>query len=90
MYVCQVTIILENVSGYVPAVVFPKLIDSTFTAIIDAYKRKDNIVLKQVVEFFMEYIKTNSAHLSGFDKYGQRLESMLEVSQLIINTVINL
>uniref|UniRef100_A0AAR5PBZ4 Protein CIP2A n=1 Tax=Dendroctonus ponderosae TaxID=77166 RepID=A0AAR5PBZ4_DENPD len=82
LYVCEMALILEDISGYIPGVLFPKLIDNTFMACIETYRKRDNLVFKQVIEFFMVFAKNNPAMtsaLAAYDKYGERVGSILEV-----------
>ncbi|KAH1026073.1 uncharacterized protein LOC109536708 isoform X2 [Dendroctonus ponderosae] len=82
LYVCEMALILEDISGYIPGVLFPKLIDNTFMACIETYRKRDNLVFKQVIEFFMVFAKNNPAMtsaLAAYDKYGERVGSILEL-----------
>ncbi|KAL1518349.1 hypothetical protein ABEB36_001986 [Hypothenemus hampei] len=73
-YVCFIIIILENVSGDIPPVIFPKLIESTFVAVIEAFQKNDSVVLKQIVEYFIKYPVLSI----DFDKYQEQVEIILE------------
>lgn len=80
VYVCQMMIILENISCYVPTEVLPKLIDSTFIAIIEAYRKRDSILLKQIVEFFTDNLKNNcNNQFNCYNMYGERVGNILEI-----------
>ncbi|XP_066261509.1 protein CIP2A-like [Euwallacea similis] len=79
VYVNVLTIILENISEYMPAVIYPQLTDNMFTAVKEEYRKKDSLVLKQIIEFFIECVKNNLSLLSGYDKYGEQVESILDI-----------
>lgn len=74
------TIILENVCGYIPVVVVSTLIHNVCAAVLEAYRRKDGLILRQIVEFFIEWVKSSSSVLTGYNKYREQVESMLQVS----------
>lgn len=79
------TIILENVCGYIPVVVVSTLIHNVCAAVLEAYRRKDGLILRQIVEFFIEWIKSSSSVLTGYNKYREQVESMLQVSLYFYN-----
>ncbi|XP_066159271.1 protein CIP2A-like [Euwallacea fornicatus] len=79
VYVNVLTIILENISEYMPAVIYPQLTDNTFTAVKEEYRKNNSLVLKQIIEFFIECVKSNLNLLSGYDKYGEQVESILDI-----------
>ncbi|CAG9766217.1 unnamed protein product [Ceutorhynchus assimilis] len=67
VYVSQISIVLEHISGETPAFMFPSLIENTFTAVVEASRKKDSIVLKQIIEFFMEFVKNNNYNMTSFN-----------------------
>ncbi|KAF7278754.1 hypothetical protein GWI33_007987 [Rhynchophorus ferrugineus] len=80
VYVCQISIILENISGYIPAEILLKLIDCTFVAVSEAYKKEDSILLRQITEFFTENIKNNHKDsLNVYQKYYDKVEALLDM-----------
>ncbi|XP_050311435.1 uncharacterized protein LOC126747010 [Anthonomus grandis grandis] len=78
IYVCQITIILENISGYFPDRLHPELIKQSFMVCAEAYKRGDCNMLKQVVDFFKEYVG-NQRYLCSFDGYREHIGKLIDV-----------
>ncbi|XP_030745235.1 uncharacterized protein LOC115874273 isoform X2 [Sitophilus oryzae] len=88
VYVCQMMIILENISGYIPESMFPKLIDCTFVAVTEAYMKNDYILLRHCVDFFVECVKNNHRDsLNVYKKFHENIEKVLDIINDIDNTV---
>ncbi|XP_018319002.1 uncharacterized protein LOC108732610 isoform X2 [Agrilus planipennis] len=54
VHVCKLLIILEYMNGQVPKAAFLKLMEVTFKSLTEAYKARDPILLRHVVEFFLD------------------------------------
>ncbi|KAF5292722.1 hypothetical protein FQR65_LT11190 [Abscondita terminalis] len=83
--VCKLLIILDYMNGKVPEEAFLKLIEVTFKSLIEAFKARDSILLRHVVEFFLDMWDQNNyvkvlQNYTDYDKEIDNLISELEVT----------
>ncbi|XP_060521990.1 uncharacterized protein LOC132699350 [Cylas formicarius] len=81
VYVCQIAIILETISCYIPCEIMPKFIDSTFIAIKDAFTHRDIVLLRQVVEFFVDSVR--GCHNNPLNQYSNWAENISQILEMI-------
>lgn len=82
MHVCKLLIILDYLNGKVPENTILKLIKVTFKSMIEAFKASDSILLRQIVEFFLDVLKQGSQAeiISSYQYYDREVEKLVEVS----------
>lgn len=67
-------------NGDIPDNILLKVIKVTFESVIEAYRIRDSILLRQVVEFFLDMGKQNSLeNLVKNERYDQQLAALLDV-----------
>ncbi|KAF5306252.1 hypothetical protein FQA39_LY08950 [Lamprigera yunnana] len=79
VYVCKLVIILDYMSGKVPEGAYLKLIEVTFKSLIEAFKARDPILLRHVVEFFLDMWNENnhSQILLNFNNYDSEIDNLI-------------
>lgn len=84
VHVCKLLIILDYLNGKVPESTILKLIKVTFKTMIEAFKASDSILLRHIVEFFLDVLKQGSQAdvIASYQYYDQEIEKLLNVSCL--------
>lgn len=79
-------IILDYLNGKVPESTILKLIKVTFKTMIEAFKASDSILLRHIVEFFLDVLNQGSQAeiIASYQYYDQELEHLLEVSHAFV------
>lgn len=81
VHVCKLVIILNHMDGKVPEDAFIKLVQVTFRTLIEAFKSREVILLRHVIEFFLD-VKKQNPHNEGirkFDSYDVEVDKIIEV-----------
>ncbi|KAF5292723.1 hypothetical protein FQR65_LT11191 [Abscondita terminalis] len=91
IHVCKLLIILDYLNGKVPEGVFLKLTEVTFKSLIDAYKARDSILLRQITEFFFDIWNQNDHNkvLQSFSNYDSEIDILISVGKGISLLYIN-
>lgn len=91
VHVCKLLIVLDYMQGNVPNSTFVKLIEVTFKSMIEAFKVNDSILLRHIVEFFLDIKKQNedSNKLFNYENYDKEVEKLLHVSYVWLFSVIH-
>lgn len=86
VHVCKLLIILDYLNGKVPESTILKLIKVTFKTMIEAFKACDSILLRHIVEFFLDVLKQGSQAeiIASYQHYNAEVEKLLEVSVKMI------
>lgn len=81
VHICKLLIILDYKSGIVPEEALRKLVEVTFKSITEAYKEKNSILLRHVVEFFLDIKKQNgqSHCITNYEHYATEVAKLLDV-----------
>lgn len=71
--------------GNLPNSTFVKLIEVTFKSMIEAFKVNDSILLRHIVEFFLDIKKQNedSNRLFNYENYDKEVEKLLYVRHIL-------
>ncbi|KAK4873864.1 hypothetical protein RN001_013224 [Aquatica leii] len=79
VHVCKLLIILDYMNGKVPEGAFLKLIGVTFKSLIEAFKARDSILLRHIVEFFLDMWDHNNhgGVLQNFDNYDSEIDNLI-------------
>lgn len=82
VHVCKLLIILDYLNGKVPEDTILKLIKVTFKTMVEAFNTSDSILLKHIVEFFLDVMKQGSQAeiVAGYRSYDVEVEKLLDVS----------
>ncbi|XP_063915878.1 uncharacterized protein LOC135131937 isoform X2 [Zophobas morio] len=82
IHTCKLLIFLDYMNGDIPDNILLKVIKVTFESVIEAYRIRDSILLRQVVEFFLDMGKQNSLeNLVKNERYDQQLAALLDIVQ---------
>lgn len=73
-------------NGKIPEGAFMKLTEVTFRSVIDAFKARDAVLLRHVVEFFLDMWQQNNHTdtLLNFNNYDGQVLILLQVSVFIL------
>lgn len=70
-------------SGDIPEKMLVKIAEVTFDSVIEAFRARDCILLRQVIGFFLDVgQRTNMNFMKKNDVYGEKLSSLLEVRDI--------
>lgn len=71
----------------IPKHALMKFIEPTFLSIFESFKNNDAIVLRQIVDFFLDVIGQNKDKqiLKNYKQYGNHIENLLQVIECFIN-----
>lgn len=76
-------VILDHMNGDIPESILLKIINVSFESVIEAFRIRDSILLRQIVEFFLDIGKQNSLEvLVKGRSYNKQLVAVLDVSFL--------
>ncbi|KAB0793288.1 hypothetical protein PPYR_12908 [Photinus pyralis] len=79
VHVCKLSIILDYMSGTIPEGVILKLVEVTFRSLTEAFKARDSILLRHIVEFFLDVWdqRRHGDVLNDFSTYDEEFEKIL-------------
>lgn len=82
VHVCKLLIILDYLNGRVPEESILKLIQVMFKSMIEAFSASDSILLRHVVEFFLDVLKQSAQAqiVASYQNYEIDVENLLNVS----------
>lgn len=87
VHVCKLLTIFDNINGKVPEEVVFKLMAVSFKSSVDAFKLRDSMLLRHIIEFFLDMWK-QGAHqeaLLRYTDYDSEIEKLLNVSYSLWN-----
>lgn len=86
VHVCKLLIILDYLNGKVPEESILKLIQVTFKSMIEAFSACDSILLRHIVEFFLDVLKQSvqAQIVATYQNYESDIRSLLDVSFLCL------
>lgn len=76
-------------NGNIPDSILLKIVNVTFESVIEAFRIRDAILLRQIVEFFLDVGKQNSLEdLIKNQRYDQQLTVLLDVRNSLFSTIL--
>jgi hypothetical protein len=82
IHTCKLLIILDYMNSDIPESILLKVISVTFESVIEAFRIRDSILLRQIIQFFLDVGKQNSLEdLLQKQRYDRQLATLLEVSR---------
>ncbi|RZC39779.1 CIP2A, partial [Asbolus verrucosus] len=86
IHTCKLLIILDYMNGDIPESILLKVVNVTFESVIEAFRIRDSILLRQITEFFLDVGKQNSLEfLAHNESYYQQISQLIEVVSIIQN-----
>lgn len=81
--ICKLLIILEHINGEIPEEDILNFISVTFRTIVEAFKFKDLIRMRHIVEFFLDVRcqSNQSKAVAEYDSYYSDVSRVLDVSK---------
>lgn len=70
-------------TGDIPEKILVKIAEVTFDSVIEAYRVRDCILLRQIIGFFLDVgQRTNMNFMKKNDVYGEKFSSLLDVRNI--------
>ncbi|XP_044272834.1 uncharacterized protein LOC123016480 [Tribolium madens] len=82
IHTCKMLIFLDYLNGDIPENILLKITNVTFESVVEAFRIRDSILLRQIVEFFLDVGKQNSLNvLVQSQDYTKQLTAVLDIIQ---------
>ncbi|XP_018566721.1 uncharacterized protein LOC108907489 [Anoplophora glabripennis] len=81
IYVCKLMVVLDYMHVDIPKNTLVKLVEPTFLSIFESFKSNDAIVLRQIVDFFLDAIRPSKGKLvlRECSQYENHIENLLQL-----------
>ncbi|EFA07883.1 hypothetical protein TcasGA2_TC005457 [Tribolium castaneum] len=82
IHTCKMLIFLDYLNGDIPENILLKITNVTFESVVEAFRIRDSILLRQIVEFFLDVGKQNTLSvLVQSQDYSKQLTAVLDIIQ---------